>query len=150
MCEKFKTELTDPDHLSISNENLITEPEIQIIKQTTKNDAKDESNNGSLNKSADLVLQKKIEQKALVHPSHEQLNQIVNQPLPIQFQQLTIQSQLNTNNNYAGANSTSLPTSTKNRPLRQQNDFIFSSPQDQKSNERPKKVMSKNDMVNLE
>ena len=145
-CEKFKTEVTDPDHLSISNE--ISEPEIQIIKQTTKNDAKDESNNISLNKSCDLVLQKKIDQKALVHPSHEQLNQIVNQPLPIQFQQLTIQSQIN--NNYAGTNSTSLPTSTTNRPVRQQNDFIFSSPQDQKSNERPKKVMSKNDMVNLE
>ena len=101
-----------------------------------------------MNKSCDLVLQKKIDQKALVHPSHEQLNQIVNQPLPIQFQQLTIQSQIN--NNYAGTNSTSLPTSTTNRPVRQQNDFIFSSPQDQKSNERPKKVMSKNDMVNLE
>lgn len=153
-CGKFNTEETDPDHISISDENSLVEPEVNIIKDNSKNDAKDESNNNNLNKSADILLNKKVEQKALRHPPHEPLNQInsnnlsQNNPnqLPIQFQQLTIQSQHNPVH-YIG-NSTSLPTTSKNRQIRNVDDLTFSSPQEQKSNYNRQKDNNKNDTGN--
>lgn len=68
--EKFKTEEDDPNPVQLSNENTFLEEEdIQLLKNKDQPDKlKDLSNTNILNKSADIVLNKK----------HELISQAVN------------------------------------------------------------------------